>query len=324
MKRKVRLGIVGYGNLGKGVELGIAGQEDMELVAIFTRRDPKSISSRIKGSQVLSLGEVRSYSKKIDVMILCGSSDQDLPSQAVKFARQFNTVDSFDIHEEIPGHYKRVGKAARAGGQVSVISSGWDPGLFSLQRLLGEVFFPRGTINTLWGRGVSQGHSSALRKVTGVKYGIQYTLPSEQVLNELRNGQTVKLPKNEWHLRLCYVVLEKGAKEKEVERNIKEMKHYFAPYPTKVHFLSEQEFLKNHSSLEHGGYVFAKGEEGDLLEYSLKLKNNPDFTARVLIACARAAFRLYQTGAKGAYTIFDIPPKYFHQAGGDYLRSKIL
>src|SRR5699024_6375644 len=255
------------------------------------------------------------YTDKIDLMILCGSSDKDLPIQSLEFAKSFNTVDSYDIHAEIPSHFKRGNKIAKDYGTVSVISVGWDPGIFSLQRLLGEALVPQGEVHTVWGKGVSQGHSSALRKVSGVKHGVQYTVPSKKVLRELRLGRPVTEPAEQWHLRVCYLVLEDGAEAKEVERKVKEMPYYFAPYPTEVYFISEEEFFANHSASGHGGHVMARDGEGDLLEFTLALESNPHFTARILLAYARAAFRLHQAGEKGAFTVFDIPPKYLHPAG---------
>lgn len=324
MKRNIRIGIVGYGNLGQGVEIELSKQKDMKLVSIFTRRNPKNIKTINEQTKVLSIKEINNYQNDIDVMVLCGSSKEDLRKQTPDFSKHFNTVDSFDIHEEIENHFIKVNEVAKRYGHISIISVGWDPGIFSLHRLLGEAFFPKGEIYTLWGPGVSQGHSNALKKIPSVKHGVQYTIPSENYIKKLRKGNKIIYSKTKGHYRICYVVLEKGANARETAQKIKNMPHYFAPYSTEVYFISEEDFLKNHQGKSHGGYVFALGEEQDVYEFSLTLKSNPRFTAAVLLAYARAAWRLAQEGKSGARTIYDISPKYLHPECSKGIRKRLL
>lgn len=313
MENKIRIGILGYGNLGKGVEIALTHNPDMELVAIFTRRDPKTIKT-ITEANVVDINEIEDWKEKIDVMILCGGSATDLPIQGPQYARIFNTIDSFDTHHNIPEYFKKVNKSAREGNKVSIISLGWDPGLFSLNRLLAETFLREGNTYTFWGKGVSQGHSDAIRRIEGVKNAVQYTVPVEEAIDRVRNGENPELTPRQKHLRECYVVLEDGADAKIVEEKIKTMPNYFDEYDTTVNFISEQELRKNHSKMPHGGFVIRSGKTGinnetnQIIEYSLKLDSNPEFTSSVLVAYARALYRLSQEGETGAKTIFDIAP----------------
>lgn len=310
----IRIGILGYGNLGKGVENVLKQNSDMKLVAIFTRRNPNSIKT-YTGAKVINIEEIENWKDKIDVMILCGGSATDLPKQAPKYAKMFNIIDSYDTHNEIPKYYDIVNKSALEGNKVAIISIGWDPGLFSLNRLISESILPEGETYTFWGKGVSQGHSDAIRKIDGVKDAIQYTIPIENAVERVRNGENPKLSTREKHLRDCFVVLKEGADKKFVEKQIKTMPNYFAEYDTIVHFISEEELIKNHTGMPHGGFVIRSGNTGykeatkQIIEYSLKLESNPEFTASVLLAYARAANELYKNGEKGVRTIFDIPPK---------------
>lgn len=310
----IRIGILGYGNLGKGVELAIKQNPDMELIAIFTRREPKSIKTNT-GAKVITINEIENWKDKIDVMILCGGSATDLPVQGPKYAEMFNIVDSYDTHAKIPKYYQEVNKKALKGNKVAIISIGWDPGLFSLNRLLSEAILPNGNTYTFWGSGVSQGHSDAIRRIDGVKNAVQYTIPIEEAVEVVRAGDNPNLTTREKHLRECYVVLEEGADKDKIEEQIKTMPNYFADYNTIVHFISEEELKLNHSGMPHGGFVIRSGKTGlkeetnQIMEYSLKLESNPEFTASVLLAYARAANELHKNGEKGAKTIFDIPPK---------------
>jgi diaminopimelate dehydrogenase len=326
----IRIGILGYGNLGKGVELAVAAAPDMELVAVFTRRDPASLKIRTAGVPVVSVSEAADWKDKIDVMILCGGSATDLPVQTPEYAGIFNVVDSFDTHARIPEHFANVDKAASAAGKVAVISCGWDPGMFSLARVYSNAILPDGNDYTFWGKGVSQGHSDAIRRVKGVKNAKQYTIPVESALEAVRNGENPELTTRQKHTRECFVVLEDGADAAAVEKEIKEMPNYFADYDTTVHFISEEELLKNHSGMAHGGFVFRSGKTGadkehnHIIEYSLKLDSNPEFTTSVLVAVARAAFRLQGEGAKGCKTMLDIPPAYLSSMSGEELRAHLL
>jgi diaminopimelate dehydrogenase len=313
MENKIRIGILGYGNLGKGVEIALTHNPDMELVAIFTRRDPKTITT-VTGANVVDISEIEDWTEKIDVMILCGGSATDLPIQGPEYSRMFNTIDSFDTHNNIPEYFKKVNKSAREGNKVSIISLGWDPGLFSLNRLLAESFLRDGNTYTFWGKGVSQGHSDAIRRIKGVKNAIQYTVPIQDAIDRVRNGENPELTPRQKHLRECYVVLEEGADPKEIETEIKTMPNYFDEYDTTVNFITEQELKKNHSKMPHGGFVIRSGKTGinnqtnQIIEYSLKLDSNPEFTSSVLVAYARAVYRLSKDGEIGARTIFDIAP----------------
>ena len=325
-----RIGILGYGNLGKGVELAVAAAPDMELVAVFTRRDPSSLQIKTQGVPVVSVNDVENWKDKIDVMILCGGSATDLPVQTPQYAKLFNVVDSFDTHARIPEHFANVDAAASAAGKVAVISCGWDPGMFSLARVYSNAILPEGNDYTFWGKGVSQGHSDAIRRVKGVKNAKQYTIPVESALEAVRSGKNPELTTRDKHTRECFVVLEEGADAAAVEKEIKEMPNYFADYDTTVHFISEEELLKNHSGMAHGGFVFRSGKTGadkehnHIIEYSLKLDSNPEFTTSVLVAVARAAFRMQKEGMKGCKTMLDIAPAYLSEKSGEELRAHLL
>jgi len=309
----IRIGILGYGNLGKGVELGIKQNPDMELVAIFTRRNPKEIKT-LTGANILHISSIEEWTDKIDVMILCGGSATDLPIQAPKYSEMFNTIDSYDTHAKVPEYFKSINEKAIKGNKVSIISVGWDPGLFSLNRLYAEAILPKGNTYTFWGSGVSQGHSDAIRRIEGVKNAVQYTIPIEEAVERVRKGENPDLATREKHLRECFVVLEKEANKEAIEKQIKTMPNYFAEYDTTVHFISEEELNANHKGMPHGGFVIRSGntglneEKNQIIEYSLKLESNPEFTSSILIAYARAAYRLHQKGERGAKTVLDIPP----------------
>ncbi len=326
----IRIGILGYGNLGKGVELAVAAAPDMELVAVFTRRDPSSLTIKTSGVPVVSTNDVENWKDKIDVMILCGGSATDLPVQTPQYAKLFNVVDSFDTHARIPEHFANVDAAAKEAGKIAVISCGWDPGMFSLARVYSNAILPEGNDYTFWGKGVSQGHSDAIRRVKGVKNAKQYTIPVESALEAVRSGKNPELTTRDKHTRECFVVLEEGADAAAVEKEIKEMPNYFADYDTTVHFISEEELLKNHSGMAHGGFVFRSGKTGadkehnHIIEYSLKLDSNPEFTTSVLVAVARAAQRMHEEGAKGCKTMLDIPPAYLSSQSGEELRAHLL
>ncbi|WP_408072143.1 diaminopimelate dehydrogenase [Butyrivibrio sp. JL13D10] len=325
-----RIGIIGYGNLGKGVELAVQEAPDMELVAVFTRRDPSSLTIKTQGIPVVSVNDVEEWKDKIDVMILCGGSATDLPVQTPQYAKLFNVVDSFDTHARIPEHFANVDEAAKAAGKVAVISCGWDPGMFSLARVYSNAILPDGNDYTFWGKGVSQGHSDAIRRIEGVKNAKQYTIPVESALEAVRSGKNPELTTRDKHTRECFVVLEDGADAAKVEKEIKEMPNYFADYDTTVHFISEEELLKNHSGMAHGGFVFRTGKTGadkehnHVIEYSLKLDSNPEFTTSVLVAVARAAARMNGEGQTGCKTILDIPPAYLSDKSGEDLRAHLL
>ena len=325
-----RIGIIGYGNLGKGVELAVKAAPDMELVAVFTRRDPASLSIKTAGVPVVSVKDVADWKDKVDVMILCGGSATDLPEQTPEFGKLFNVVDSFDTHARIPEHFANVDKVAKEAGKVAVISCGWDPGMFSLARVYSNAILPDGNDYTFWGKGVSQGHSDAIRRIAGVKNAKQYTIPVESALEAVRSGKNPELTTRDKHTRECFVVLEDGADAAKVEKEIKEMPNYFADYDTTVHFISEEELLANHSGMAHGGFVFRSGKTGadkehnHIIEYSLKLDSNPEFTTSVLVAVARAAFRMQKEGQTGCKTMLDIPPAYLSDKSGEELRAHLL
>lgn len=308
---KIRIGIVGYGNLGRGVEAALTQNPDMELVAVFTRRDPSTVNISTKGVHVYLVEDAPKYKDEIDVMILCGGSATDLPEQVPHFAQWFNTIDSFDTHAKIPAFYEAVDAVAQKNGYVSIISVGWDPGLFSLNRLLGEAVLPVGNTYTFWGDGLSQGHSDAVRRIEGVKNAVQYTLPIHSAVERVRSGENPVLATREKHARECFVVLEEGADADKIAHEIKTMPNYFADYDTTVHFISEDELKANHSGMPHGGFVIRSGQSGEghkqILEFSLKLESNPMFTSSVLVAYARAAYKMSQAGDKGAKTVYDIP-----------------
>jgi len=326
----MRLGIVGYGNLGRGVESAIAQNSDMELVAVFTRRAPEDLKINSKAAKVLHISELENWKNKIDVLILCGGSAKDLPTQTPECARLFNVIDSFDTHARIPEHFENVDKAAKEGNNVAIISVGWDPGLFSLNRLYAGAILPEGNDYTFWGRGVSQGHSDAIRRIEGVKNAKQYTVPVEKALTSVKNCENPTLTTREKHTRECYVVLEDGADAKRVEQEIVNMPNYFADYDTTVHFISEEELLEKHSGIPHGGFVISTGKTGfnkehnHVIEYSLKLDSNPEFTSSVLVAYARAAYRLSQEGQSGCKTVFDIAPAYLSPKSNEELRKTML
>ncbi|MCL2049807.1 MAG: diaminopimelate dehydrogenase [Defluviitaleaceae bacterium] len=318
MSGKIRIGICGYGNLGRGVESEIVKHNDMELVAMFTRRKALAPASNVP---VLHVDSAREWKDKIDVMLLCGGSAKDLPEQAPAFARIFNTVDSFDTHARIPQYLQAVNEAAISGKNVSIVSVGWDPGLFSLMRLYMGAIIPQGQTYTFWGEGVSQGHSDAIRKIDGVTQATQYTIPIESALQRIRNGETPDLTAREKHTRLCYVVAASGASLEKIEREIKEMPNYFSDYDTTVHFISAEEMNAKHSRLPHGGNVIHMGQTGggnkQQIEFSLKLDSNPEFTSSVLLAYARAAYMLASKGEVGARTVLDVPPVLLSPLGGE-------
>ena len=325
MSNKIRLGIVGYGNLGKGVELALSQNPDFELEAIFTRRNPENLSAK---SKMVHISEIESYREIIDVMILCGGSATDLPQQTPEIAKMFNTVDSFDTHAKIPEYFNILDKVTKSSGTIGLISVGWDPGLFSLNRLLGEAVLPRGKYYTFWGKGVSQGHSDAIRRVEGVKDGVQYTVPIESAINEVRSGKNVDLSAREKHERICYVVPKEDADLEKIKNEITNMPNYFSDYNTTVNFITEEEMNKNHKGMPHGGFVIRTGVTGNdtkqRMEFSLNLDSNPEFTSSVLLAYARAAYRLSKEGQTGARTVLDIPFSYLSPKTGEELRKELL
>ncbi|MCM1007698.1 MAG: diaminopimelate dehydrogenase [Ruminococcus flavefaciens] len=327
---KIRIGIAGYGNLGKGVELAIRQNDDMELAGIFTRRDPSTVKPLTADAKVYKLDDAEKMQGDVDVMIICGGSATDLPEQTPALAKYFNVIDSFDTHARIPEHFANVDKAAKENSHLALISLGWDPGLFSLNRLYAESILPNGKSYTFWGKGVSQGHSDAIRRVEGVKRGIQYTVPIESAMDAVRSGSQPELATRQKHLRECYVVAEEGADLAKIEETIKGMKNYFDEYDTTVNFITEEEFDAVHNKMPHGGFVMRSGFTGDgekthqMIEYSLKLESNPEFTASVLICYARALSRLKAEGATGCKTAFDIAPAYLSKLSGEELRASML
>lgn len=326
----IRIGILGYGNLGRGVECAIRQNPDMELAAVFTRRNPEDVTILTESAAVCNVADAAEWKEKIDVMILCGGSATDLPVQTPEFASIFNVVDSFDTHAKIPEHFANVDAAAKQGGKVGIISVGWDPGMFSLNRMYANAILPEGKDYTFWGRGVSQGHSDAIRRIEGVKDGKQYTIPVETALEAVRNGKDPELTTREKHTRECFVVLEDGADAAKIEEEIKTMPNYFADYDTTVHFISEEELKREHSKIPHGGFVLRSGKTGwnrenkHLIEYSLKLDSNPEFTSSVIVAYARAAYRLNREGQSGCRTVFDIAPAYLTVKSPEELRKHML
>ena len=326
----IRIGILGYGNLGRGVECAIKQNPDMELVAVFTRRPPESVSILTKEATVCNIADVESWKDRIDVMILCGGSATDLPEQTPLYAKYFNVVDSFDTHARIPEHFDNVDKVAKESGNVGIISVGWDPGMFSLNRMYAGAVLPSGKDYTFWGKGVSQGHSDAIRRIQGVKNAKQYTIPVDAALDAVRSGENPELTTRQKHTRECFVVLEDGADAAKIEEEIKTMPNYFADYDTTVHFISEEELMTNHSGIPHGGFVIRSGKTGweeehnHVIEYSLKLDSNPEFTASVIVAYARAAYKLSQEGQSGCKTVFDIAPAYLSPKSGAELRKELL
>ena len=326
----IRIGILGYGNLGRGVECAVKQNPDMELKAVFTRRDPETVKILTENAKVYRAEEAERLKDEIDVLILCGGSATDLPVQTPAFARWFNVVDSFDTHANIPQHFEAVDQAASESGHVGIISVGWDPGMFSLNRLYANAILPEGSDYTFWGRGVSQGHSDAIRRIKGVKDGKQYTVPVPAALEKVRAGENPELTTREKHTRECYVVAEEGADLARIEKEIVTMPNYFSDYDTTVHFISEEEMKRDHSTLPHGGFVIRNGKTGwnqentHVIEYRLKLDSNPEFTSSVIVCCARAAFRMKQEGMSGCKTILDIPPAYLSAKSGEELRKNLL
>jgi len=326
----IRIGILGYGNLGKGVECAIKHNPDMELAAVFTRRNPKDVHILTEGVLVYGVEEASSMKDAIDVMILCGGSATDLPVQTPEFVKMFNVVDSFDTHAKIPGHFEAVDRAAKEGGHVGLVSAGWDPGMFSLNRLYANAILPGGHDYTFWGKGVSQGHSDAIRRIKGVKDARQYTIPVKEALEAVRSGSNPKLSARQKHTRECFVVAEEGADLAEIEREIVTMPNYFADYDTTVHFITEEELKRDHKGIPHGGFVIRTGKTGwkdensHVVEYRLKLDSNPEFTASVIVAYARAVCRLNKEGQSGCRTVFDIAPAYLSALDGKELRKHLL
>ncbi len=326
----IRIGIYGYGNLGRGVENAIAQNEDMELVAVFTRRSPDALKTEREETPVYHVSDAAKMTDKIDVMILCGGSATDLPVQTSEMAKLFNVVDSFDTHAKIPEHFERVDASAKASGKVALISCGWDPGMFSLNRMYAGAILPDGSDYTFWGRGVSQGHSDAIRRIEGVLDAKQYTIPVESALDAVRGGEMPSLTTREKHTRECFVVAAEGADTQKIEREIKEMPNYFADYDTTVHFITMEELKRDHSGIPHGGFVFRTGKTGrnlentQIIEYSLKLDSNPEFTASVIAAYARAVARMASEGMSGCKTVFDVAPAYLSPKSGEELRRTLL
>lgn len=326
----MKIGIIGYGNLGRGIECAIRQNKDMELAAVFTRRNPRDVKILTEGVLVYPINELEKMQGKLDVVVLCGGSATDLPEQTPEYAKYFNVVDSFDTHAKIPEHFAKVDAAAKESGHVALISCGWDPGMFSLNRLYANAILPEGKDYTFWGKGVSQGHSDAIRRVKGVKDGKQYTIPVESALKEVRSGSNPELTTRQKHIRECFVVAEEGADKSKIEETIKNMPNYFADYDTIVHFISEEELKRDHSGIPHGGFVFRTGATGfekehkHVIEYSLKLDSNPEFTASVILAFARAVDRLYKEGQKGCKTVFDVAPAYLSPKSGEELRKELL
>ena len=332
----IRIGILGYGNLGRGVELACRDNEDMQLVALFTRRDPQSVKPLTEGVSVLSAADLEKHAEDIEVLIICGGSATDLPEQTPACARLFNVVDSFDTHANIPEHFARVDAAACEGGKVAVISTGWDPGMFSIARVYANAILPNGSDYTFWGRGVSQGHSDAIRRIPGVVDARQYTVPVPQALEAVRAGENPQLTTRQKHTRECFVAIEEGADAKAIEKAIVEMPNYFADYDTTVTFVSAEELARDHAGLPHGGSVIrtgvtgsaanagAQGQHKHVIEFSLDLDSNPEFTGSMLVACARAAARMAQQGQVGCRTVFDIPPAMLSALSPEDLRAHML
>ncbi len=326
----IRIGILGYGNLGRGIECAVKQNPDMELVAVFTRRAAESVKILTPGVSVYHVDDAVSKKDEIDVLILCGGSATDLPVQTPEYAKYFNVVDSFDTHARIPEHFANVDAAAKESGKVAMISVGWDPGMFSLNRLYASAILPEGKDYTFWGKGVSQGHSDAIRRVEGVKDGKQYTIPVESALDAVRSGSNPELTTRQKHIRECFVVAEEGADLAKIEQEIKTMPNYFADYDTTVNFISEEELKRDHSGIPHGGFVIRSGKTGwngehqHIVEYSLKLDSNPEFTASVITAYARAAYRMQKEGMSGCKTVFDVAPAYLCSSSAEDLRAHLL
>jgi len=327
---KTRIGILGYGNLGRGIESAIKQSEDLELVAVFTRRDPANVKIHTEKVPVVALSEALNWKDKIDVMVLCGGSATDLPTQTPEYAKHFNVINSFDTHAKIPSHFEAVDAAAKEGGKLALISLGWDPGLFSLNRMLATAILPQGKNYTFWGKGVSQGHSDAVRRIAGVLDARQYTIPVESAMTRIRKGEQPEFTAREMHKREVFVVAAEDADRAAIEAEIKNMPNYFADYDTEVHFITAEEMREKHAELPHGGFVIRSGVSGfheehkELIEFSLKLDSNPEFTGAVLAAYARAAHRLAAEGQTGCKTIFDIAPAYLSPLSAEELRAKLL
>ncbi len=325
---KIKIGVVGYGNLGKGVEEVIKENQDMELYAIFTRRDPYEICPKNSNVKVESISNIEKYIGKIDVMILCGGSATDLPVQGPNISKYYNTVDSYDNHTKIYEYYERMNNVARASGNISIIGGGWDPGLFSIIRAMTECYLPNGKDYTFWGRGVSQGHSDAIRRVKGVKNAVQYTIPVDEALYRVRRGENPILDTRDKHIRECFVVIEEGADVNKIENEIKTMPHYFENYETIVNFIDEDELKENHSGMYHGGYVLRSAVTGGgnkhIIELSLRTQSNPEFTSSILVAYARAAYRMKEEGQKGAKTVYDVPVAYLYESDRERLIRGLL
>lgn len=326
----IKIGILGYGNLGRGVECAVKQNDDMELVAVFTRRNPEDVKILTETAVVCNVADVEEWKDKIDVMIICGGSATDLPKQTPVYAKMFNVIDSFDTHARIPEHFANVDAAAKENGHLAMISVGWDPGLFSLNRIYAESILPNGKTYTFWGKGVSQGHSDAIRRIPGVKRGIQYTVPVEEAMDQVRAGKQPELTTRQKHTRECFVVAEEGADKKQIEESIKTMKNYFDEYDTTVNFISEEEFDAVHNKMPHGGFVMRSGMTGEnenthqMIEYSLKLESNPEFTSSVLVAYARALSRMKAEGMTGCKTVFDVAPAYLSPLSADEIRAHLL
>ena len=327
---KTRIGILGYGNLGRGIECAVRETNDMELCAVFTRRDPSSLTLRTENVPVVSVNDIADWTDKIDVLVLCGGSATDLPVQTPEYAKYFNVIDSFDTHAKIPEHFAAVDQAAKESGHAAMISVGWDPGMFSLIRAYSSAILPNGNDYTFWGKGVSQGHSDAIRRIEGGANAKQYTIPVDEALEAVRSGANPELTTRQKHTRECFVVLKEGADAARIEKEIVEMPNYFSDYDTTVHFISAEEFARDHSGLAHGGFVFRSGSTGmdhensHVIEFSLKLDSNPEFTASVIIAYARAVKRLYDSGQTGCKTVFDIPPVLLSEMSAEEMRAHLL
>ena len=324
----IKIGIFGYGNLGRGIESAIKMNDDLELVAVFTRRNPKDLKTNTENAKVCSAEDILEYKDKIDVLILCGGSATDLPVQTPELAKHFNVVDSFDTHAKIPQQFGNVDKSAKEAEKIAVISAGWDPGMFSINRIYSEAVLPEGSTYTFWGKGVSQGHSDAIRRIDGVLDARQYTIPIDKALDAVRAGTNPTLSTREKHLRECFVVAKDDADKAKIENEIKTMPNYFADYDTIVHFISKEELDRDHSGIPHGGFVIRSGKTSDglnhIIEYSLKLDSNPEFTASVIAAYARAAYKMNKEGFKGCKTVFDIPPSYLSPKSNEELRKELL
>ncbi len=326
----MKIGILGYGNLGRGVECAVRQNPDVELSCVFTRRDPKDVKILTEGVSVYNVADIAAHKDDVDVLIICGGSATDLPKQTPEYAKLFNVIDSFDTHAKIPEHFANVDAAAKQSGHTALISAGWDPGMFSLNRLYANCILPEGSDYTFWGKGVSQGHSDAIRRIEGVKNAKQYTIPVPEALSSVRAGENPVLTTRQKHTRECFVVAEEGADKGRIEQEIKTMPNYFADYDTTVHFISEEELLRDHAGIPHGGFVFRTGVTGwekehkHVMEYSLKLDSNPEFTASVIVAYARAIARLNKENVTGCKTVFDIAPAYLSPLGGEELRKNLL